>query len=172
MYSDELNNRKPVLVLGIGNILLHDEGIGVQAIWEMQKRRAPDDVEFLDGGTAGADLLDCISDRRKVIVVDAVDCDVVPGTILRLKPEDLVVAENQSVSLHDVGLAETLAMAKQLNCQPKEVVIIGVKPKDISCGVGLSDEITEVMPRIIEAVLAEIINPELIPSARSQVRIL
>jgi hydrogenase maturation protease len=138
----------------------------------MEKMLMPEDVELLDGGTAGADLLDCISDRQKVIVVDAVDFDIAPGSILRLTPEDLVTGGNRGISLHDVGLAETLAMTRQLKCQPKEVVIIGVKPKDISCGLGLSDEIADVIPRVIEAVLAEIISPATISAMRFQVHIL
>ncbi len=150
--------RRPVLVLGIGNILLHDEGIGVYMVEQMQKEGARDDVEFLDGGTAGADLLDHICDRQKVVIVDAVDADVVPGVIMRFTPDDLAFNTNQSISLHEFGIAETLAMARQLNCEPKQVVIIGIKPKDLNSGVGLSDEIKKVVPQIIGAVSAEI-NP-------------
>jgi hydrogenase maturation protease len=148
--------RKPVLVLGIGNILLHDEGLGVYVVEQMQKGGVPDYVEFLDGGTAGADLLDFICDRQKVIVVDAVDADVEPATILRFTPDDLASNGGQNISFHDFGIADTLAMARQLNCAPQEVIIIGIKPKDLTCGLGLSDEIAGVVPRIIECVSAEI----------------
>jgi len=152
----EVYNRPAVLVLGIGNILLHDEGIGVYVVRELQKRGVPDYVELLDGGTAGADLLDDICDRQKIIVIDAVDADIEPATVLRLKPEDLVLGGNQSVSLHDFGLAETLAMAKHLNCQPHEVVVFAVKPESIEPGLGLTYEIKAILPQIIDLVLAEI----------------
>jgi hydrogenase maturation protease len=166
------NNHRPVLVLGIGNILLHDEGVGVHTIWEMQKMPVPEDVELIDGGTAGADLLDYISDRQKVIVIDAIDCNIAPGTILRFKQQDLVAGNNPAISLHDIGLAETLAMTGHLNCRPKEVVIIGVKPKDLSCGLGLSDEILEIVPKIIEAVRSEIANTAVIPESQFQSQML
>jgi len=156
MNEGEVYNRPAVLVLGIGNLLLYDEGIGVYVIRELQKRGVPDNVELLDGGTAGADLLDDMCDRKKIIVVDAVDADIEPGTVLRLKPQDLISVGNQSISLHDFGLAETLNMARQLNCEPKDVVIFGVKPKDISPGLGLTPEISSILPKLIELVLAEI----------------
>ena len=158
MNENDAYIRKPVLVLGIGNILLHDEGIGVYVVEQMQKGGVPDYVELLDGGTAGADLLDHICDRQKVIVVDAVDADIEPGTILRFTPDDLASQAGQSISLHEFGIAETIDMARQLNCAPKQVVIIGIKPKDLEPGVGLSGEILEIVPRVIEAVVAEI-NP-------------
>jgi hydrogenase maturation protease len=156
MNENDAYIRRPVLVLGIGNILLHDEGVGVYVVEQMQKGGVPDYVELLDGGTAGADLLDHICDRQKVIVVDAMDADVEPATILRFTPDDLAANAEQSISLHDFGIAETLAMARQLNCAPQEVIIIGIKPKDLTCGLGLSDEIAGVVPRVIKYVLAEI----------------
>ncbi len=72
-------SRRSILILGIGNILLRDEGVGVRVIEQMQTMRLPDDVELVDGGTAGADLLDVLAERRKVIVIDAVQADCEPG---------------------------------------------------------------------------------------------
>jgi hydrogenase maturation protease len=163
MNENDAYIRRPVLVLGIGNILLHDEGIGVYVVERMQKGGVPDYVEFLDGGTAGADLLDHICDRQKVIVVDAVDvdstnspqADIEPGTILRFTSDCLASNTGQSISLHEFGIADTLAMARRLNCAPHEVIIIGIKPKDITPGLGLSEKIAGVVPRIIECVSAD-----------------
>jgi hydrogenase maturation protease len=148
--------KAPILVLGIGNILLHDEGLGVFAVEAMERLEPLDNVELLDGGTAGADLLDAIADRRKVIVIDALDADVEPGTILRLKPEDLLTDTSGHISLHEFSIAETLRMTRYLHCEPKEVVIVGVKPMDLNPGIGLSNEMTARLPKIIECVLAEI----------------
>jgi hydrogenase maturation protease len=164
MNENDAYIRRPVLVLGIGNILLHDEGVGVYVIEQMQKGGVPDYVELLDGGTAGADLLDFICDRQKVIVIDAVDADSInspqadiePATILRFTSDDLASNAGQSISLHEFGIADTLAMARRLNCAPQEVIVIGIKPKDITPGLGLSDEIAGIVPRIIECVSAEI----------------
>lgn len=152
----ETSTRAPILILGIGNILLRDEGVGVHVVRAMESMPLPDDVELLDGGTAGADLLDAVSERRTLIVVDALDADVPPGTIVRMKPEDLAADSSGGVSLHEFGLAETLMMARHLGCSPLRVVIIAVKPKDIDCGLELSAEMRQWTPRIIAAVLDEI----------------
>lgn len=155
------HKRCPILVLGIGNILLRDEGIGVHVV-EYLKNKVPDFVELVDGGTAGADLLDVISDRDKVIIVDAVDAEVEHGTILRMKPEDLEVNTGQSVSLHEFGIGEMLAAAKYLGCAPHDVIIFGIKPQDISCGVGISKELIRIVPQIADIVLAEITTTDTI----------
>lgn len=146
--------RAPILVLGIGNILLRDEGVGVHVVRAMENLPLPDGVELLDGGTAGADLLDAICERRRLIVIDALDADVPPGTILRMKPEDLAADAGGSVSLHEFGLAETLRMARELQCEPYDVTIIAVRPWDTGCGLDLSHEMRQSMPRIIDAVLS------------------
>lgn len=149
----EASTRAAILVLGLGNVLLRDEGVGVHAVRALADLPGPDGVELLDGGTAGADLLDAISDRHKLIVVDALDADVPPGTILKLTPDDLLAHPPEALSLHDFGLAETLRMARQLRCGPRHVTIIAVKPQDTQCGLELSPQMQQRMPHILEAVL-------------------
>jgi hydrogenase maturation protease len=146
----------PTLVLGLGNILLSDEGVGVRVVEAMGQAALPPDVEILDGGTAGVDLLDTLADRRKVVVIDAIDGDIAPGTVLRLTPEELVPRHEPGVSLHDLGLVETLALARHLDASPEEVVIIGVRPHSVECGLELSAQIRELVPKIIELVMAEL----------------
>ena len=146
---------KPILILGIGNILLKDEGIGVRVIEAMQKMELPPDIELCDGGTAGADLLDIVADRQKLIVIDTADADVPPGTVLKLKPEDLAKEDKAEVSLHEFGLTQTLFMAAQLNCAPKEVVIFGIKPFELSLSTELSPQIAALIQPLIKVVLAE-----------------
>ena len=150
------DNRCPILVLGIGNILLRDEGVGVRVIEHMQEIRLPDNVELVDGGTGGADLLEVLAERQKVIVVDAVQADCDPGVVIRFTEEDLVRSDQASMSLHEIGLAESLIMTRQLNCAPKEVVILGIKPKNIECGLELSKEVMASVPKVIELILSEI----------------
>ncbi len=150
------NNRRPILILGIGNILLRDEGVGVRVIEQMQKMHLPDDAELVDGGTAGADLLDVLAERRKVIVIDAVQANCEPGTVLQFTADDLVRPDGVGTSLHELGLGEALTMTKQLGCEPKDVVVFGIKPKDTGCGLELSEEIAASVPKVVELVLAEI----------------
>ncbi len=148
----------PVLILGIGNILLRDEGIGVRVVESLGRRELPPGVEVLDGGTAGADLVDLVADRRKVIIVDAVDAGMPPGTILRMAPSDLAPDPGELLSLHQVGIVESLHMAAQLHCSPQEVVIIAVQPRTIRPGLELSDDLQAALPKVVQVVLAELAN--------------
>ncbi len=152
----ENQRRHPVLVLGIGNILLRDEGVGVRVIEQMQKMVLPDHVDLVDGGTAGANLLDVLSERQKVIIIDAMQTDCKPGTIVRFTSDNLDPPDGVGMSLHELGLGEALTMTRQLGCAPKDVVVLGIKPKNIECGLELSAEIAASVPMIIELVLAEI----------------
>ena len=147
--------RCPILVLGIGNILLRDEGVGVRVIERMRGISLSDDVELVDGGTAGADLLDVLAERQKVIVIDAVQADCEPGTLLRFTADDLVRPDGVGMSLHELGLGEALTMTRQLGCAPKEVVVFGIEPKDLQCGLELSEEVVASIPKVVEWVLAE-----------------
>ena len=149
-------SRCPILVLGIGNILIRDEGVGVRVIEQMQTMHLPDYVELIDGGTAGADLLDALAERRKVIIIDAVQADCEPGTVLRFTTDDLVRPDGVGMSLHELGLGEALTMTRQLGCTPEDVVVFGIKPKDIECGIELSEKIMSSVPKVIELVLEEI----------------
>ena len=149
-------HRAATLILGIGNILLRDEGVGVHVIEAMRGRSLPESIELLDGGTSGIDLLEHIADRRKVVVVDAVDTHHKPGTILHFSAADLIARTDDSVSLHEFGLVECLTAAKNLGCEPQEVTIIGVQPKEVSHGLDLSDEVAAVLPKVIDLALAEV----------------
>lgn len=148
--------RCSTLVLGLGNILLRDEGVGVHVVRALAEVGLPADVEVFDGGTAGIDLLDVLADRHRVIVIDALDCDGPPGTVLRLEPGDLLPAAGQAVSLHEMGLLETLAVARVLGIAPRDLVILGVKPHDVKWGLDLSPKIKRLLPRIVELVLTEL----------------
>jgi hydrogenase maturation protease len=146
----------PILVLGIGNILLRDEGVGVHVVKEIQKRAVPEGVEVYDGGTFGIDLIDTIAGRRKVIVIDAVQSDAAPATVLKFGPEDMAAKETRDMSLHQLGLLETLTMTQQLGCAPDEVVIFGIVPKEMTPGLELSAEVAAIVPKVVELVMAEL----------------
>lgn len=146
---------KPTLIVGIGNILLRDEGVGVRAIEAMQAMALPESVELLDGGTSGADLVDEIAHRPKVVVIDAVKADARPGTIFRFGAEELLREDRGAISLHEFGLLDTLMMARHLGCAPGQVVIFGVQPKEVSPGLELSNKVAKLLPRLIDMALSE-----------------
>jgi hydrogenase maturation protease len=149
--------KPPRLILGVGNLLLRDEGVGVHVISALRDRELPDDVELWDGGTASFDLLDTLAGRRQVIIIDAVRTGSEPGTIFRFTPEDISARREQVTSLHQVGLLEALTVAEHLlDSAPQEVIILGIEPKEIDWGLELSPEVEAAVPRVIELAMEEL----------------
>ena len=145
-----------ILILGVGNILLSDEGVGVRVIEAMQEMTIPANVELLDGGTASADLIDYLNNRDKVIIIDAVQGKNEPGTIYRFTPADIKVQKDIHTSVHQIDLLEALTMAEYLGDVPQSIVIYGIEPKELGWGLELSPEVAAVIPRVIELVLSEL----------------
>jgi hydrogenase maturation protease len=146
---------KKILIIGVGNVILRDEGIGVHAVRELEKLPLPPQVEVIDGGTATMELLSVIRDAERIIVIDALKGGEEPGTIYRICPDDLAGETDQTLSLHQVGLLEVLGMARQLGGSP-EVVIIGVEPKEITWGLELTPEVACKLPAVVAAVRNEL----------------
>lgn len=155
---------KRVLILGIGNILLRDEGVGVRVVEALMRETWPDHVEIIDGGTAGADLVNIMADRQKVIIVDAFDGQAAPGTVVQFDGDQLIPEPHTAVSLHQVGLVDSLVMAKQLGCAPRQVVVIGVQPAEIRPGLELSPEVQRAIPAAIDAVRREVAPGHVTPT--------
>lgn len=151
-----MTDEKParVLILGIGNLLLSDEGVGVHAVRCLSLQELPPGVEILDGGTSGADLIDHLEGRAKVIVIDAASGEGPPGTIFRCEARDLI-EQNESLSLHEFGLADSLHMAEALGCAPQRVIVLGVKPATMEPGLELSPAVAAVLPHVLKLALAE-----------------
>ncbi|OGP19741.1 MAG: hypothetical protein A2054_02690 [Deltaproteobacteria bacterium GWA2_55_10] len=149
--------RKKALVLGIGNILLRDEGLGVRAIeyFEGHFSFGPD-VVCLDGGTSGLGLLSYIEDYSHIIIVDAVAANGAPGKIFRIPGEEVQKWPALKPSTaHQIGLRDLLAIAKFQGLSP-ELMIIGVIPKDISVGLKLTPEIKKAVPLAAKAIGEEL----------------
>lgn len=163
MFENCRNRR--ILVLGLGNILLRDEGVGAHVAALLQKEPLPADVEVVDGGTAALDALLLVEGIDKLVVIDALRAGQKPGTIYRAKfragekhrlTELLAGQDGSKISLHQVGLIDALAVAGRLNCLPEEIVIIGVEPAEVGYGLELTDEVEQKIPEIIDTVVKEI----------------
>lgn len=150
-------HRASVLILGIGNLLLSDEGVGVHAVRCLAQQVLPPGVEVLDGGTSGADLVDHLEGRAKVVVIDAASGDGPPGTVYRCEARELL-EQAGSLSLHEFGLADSLHMAERLGCAPQRVIVLGVQPATLEPGMELSPDVAAVLPGIIKLALAEAVE--------------
>ncbi|NSW81842.1 MAG: HyaD/HybD family hydrogenase maturation endopeptidase [Syntrophothermus sp.] len=145
-----------VLVVGIGNLLLKDEGVGVHAVQELRESGLPPGVEAVDIGTNSYDLVDCLCESDKLIVIDAMEGGGEPGTIYRVSFENLELKrKGELLSSHQLQFHEAVEMAKMMGCCP-EITVIGIEPKTIDWGTDLSPEVQRRLPRVVELVLQEI----------------
>ena len=150
--------KKSTVVLGLGNPLMADEGIGVYLLERLAEQAAQyDDVDFIDAGTGGMSVLHLIDGRAKAVFIDCAFMDEEPGTLRRFTPEDVrstkVLAHQ---SLHDADLLHILTLAEQFGQRPDDVVIFGIQPKEVRPGSTLTEEIGAVIARVIEQVLVEL----------------
>ncbi|MBT3364028.1 MAG: HyaD/HybD family hydrogenase maturation endopeptidase [Chloroflexi bacterium] len=148
-----------IVVLGVGNMLMKDEGIGIHVIEALAGNPllANINVEILDGGTS-PDILHLLGETGKLIIVDAVKGGDDPGSIYRFHAQDITVENNYPVSLHQLSLFESLDMMDCMGDKPEETVIIGVEPKEIRAGLELSPELEQKVPQIVKLVLDEIME--------------
>ncbi|NVM20209.1 MAG: hydrogenase maturation protease [Desulfobacterales bacterium] len=135
---------------------MKDEGIGVHIAERLQAVDLPDEVEVLEGGVLGVDLLEHMEHREKVIIIDAVQGDMGPGTIYRLTRKEIEMGENRCLSsLHEIDLPYVLNVGDFMG-HYIDPVIIGVEPKDLSVGLDLSPEIEALIPKVVDLVMKEI----------------
>ena len=144
-----------IAVIGVGNLLLKDEGIGVHIARALQQIDIPHDIKIIDGGTS-PDLPCHTKDVDRLIIIDAVKAGSQPGTIYRFHPHDVHIESERIISLHELGLEQSLEMMRLMGSEPKETVIIGIEPKEIDWGTELSAELQQKTHEIINIVLSEI----------------
>ena len=148
---------KKTVVLGTGNELFRDEGVGVHVSRILQTKLSPSsgDIEVIDGGTS-PDIWSLIDGADKLIIVDAVRGGCEPGTIYRFTPQQIVAERAIITSVHQMGILENLSLMELVGGKPKETIIIGVEPKELEPGLELSPELQRRLPKIIQTVLGEI----------------
>lgn len=144
-----------ILVLGIGNLVMGDDGAGVRVVQELQKRYIfPPHVEIMDGGTLGLDLLPKLEGIGRLLVVDAVETGGEPGTLVRLLGEELPIALQTKVSPHQMGLKDLLAVAELMGHTPREMVLVGIQP----AGIGMSAELSPHVAERLEEMIANVVT--------------
>jgi len=145
-----------IVVLGLGNLLLSDEGVGVQVVNKIRDMGLPPEVKIIDGGTEGFSLLPILMEAERLIIVDAVKGGGSPGSLYRFDLKDCPpFPDPYKTSAHQISFPEVISLARLIGPIPKATVI-GVEPKSLEIGMELSSEIQAKIPRIIELVLEEV----------------
>jgi len=154
--AEQYMNKPGIMILGIGNLLCRDDGVGVRIAMEMQGFDKYSGIRIVDGGTF-PDLFSLLDDDvARLIIVDALRGSGRPGDIYRLNLQEENIADGPAASLHGMGVLDSLKLMKKLGQQPPQVTIIGIEPADVSPGLELSPVIKSVVPAIIRAVESEI----------------
>lgn len=146
-----------IIVLGVGNILLSDEGVGVRAV-EFLKReyQLPPEVEVIDGGTSAMEMLDDLAYADHLIIVDAVRSGKSPGTLVRIADEDVPVFFKTKLSPHQIGLSDVLATLVVTGEAPGGVTVIGVEPCSLAICMALTPQIEALLPSVVAQVVDEL----------------
>lgn len=145
------NKLNEILILGVGNILLQDEGVGIHAIRKMEELEWPDHVKLLDGGTGGFHMLSILQEYKTIIMIDAALDKDPPGTIKVLEPK-FSKDFPRVLSSHDIGLKDLLDSANLLGPLPKiHLIAVTIKPQQ-DLEMELSDEFRQIIPEIITKV--------------------
>jgi hydrogenase maturation protease len=152
LLPDTENAQPGTVVLGLGNILRQDEGLGIHAVERLQARyRLPRQVRALDGGTMGLDLLPYLEDAPAVLLLDAVQTGQPPGSLVRLEGEAIPAALALKMSSHQVGLQELLATSLLRGTLPGRVVLWGIEPASIAWGLELSPVVGAAIGELVDA---------------------
>jgi hydrogenase maturation protease len=151
------DENSPIAVLGVGNVLLSDEGFGVRVVQHLMKwYDFEPEIRLIDGGTLGWDLLNFLQGVEKLIVVDAIDAKTVPGTFFLIKNEEVKKYFKQKVSGHEAGIQEVLAWFDLMGKPIKELTIIGVQPLSLETGLELSPLIKKFVPKAVEEIVKQL----------------
>ena len=143
-----------IVIVGVGNLLLKDEGVGIHVIKHLQEMNLPPDIELIDGGTA-PDLIAYVKAGDKLIIVDSAKAGGEPGAVYRFLPEDLATDTGTLALAHELGVELNLRLMSLMGNEPREIVIIGIEPQEIDWGTELTEALQNKLPEIIDTVLKE-----------------
>ena len=145
------------LILGVGNLLMSDEGVGVHVIQKLvAEYQLPEEVQVLDGGTLGMDLLYYLEGIENLLVIDAVEARKEPGTLIRLEGDDVPAFMAIKISPHQLGVPDMLAAAKLKGVYPQRIVLWGIQPMLMEIGLDLSSIVDAKIDIIIENILEQL----------------
>jgi hydrogenase maturation protease len=159
-----------LLVLGLGNVLCSDDGLGVAAVEILRRRyRMPKDARVLDGGTLGLSLLSYIDASEDVILVDAVLGPGPAGSLVRLEGDEVAPAVRTRLSCHQIGVADLLDALSMLGAEPRSLVLLGLIPETLTLGLGRSRAVQASVPALVDKIVEEArrLGHEFLPRPRA-----
>ena len=149
--------RNRIALIGLGNILLRDEGVGVHAVEALKKNYDfPEEVRLIDGGTLGLDLLPLIEGAEKILFVDAMDLKKDPGAIAVIEDQEIPSLLEPKLSLHHVGLSDLLFASRFMGNLPAKIVLVGMQPETMEVGLDLSPAVLQRFEELLRTVLEKL----------------
>ena len=154
LITDDVLYPSDVTVLGIGNIILRDEGFGVRVLEYLDSRyEFPDSVQLVDGGTLGIELTQYLTGTKKLLVIDSINGGREPGTTFIFRNDQVMSHFQDKLSAHEVGIQDVLALLSVTGKQIPEIAVIGAQPRSVEAGVELTDEMRALLPKMAEQAL-------------------
>jgi hydrogenase maturation protease len=146
-----------IAVLGVGNLIMSDEGVGVRAVEKLEREQLlPAWIACIDGGTSTHELLDSLDRLELLVIVDAMASSAAPGTVVRLEGAEIPSAFSNKLSPHQHGINDLLATLKLVGSAPARVVLFGVVPERISLGMELSPVVAAALPELCRSIVSEV----------------
>ncbi len=147
--------KKKILIVGLGNVLLSDEGLGVKVVKDLEKEiNFPEEVEILDGGTGAFFLLPHLEKADYLIIVDAIKAGHKPGTLLIENLENLPQDTLEKISLHEISFPDLLRILELKGKKFEKIILAGLEAKTLDVGTELSQEVKEGLPLLKEKILS------------------
>jgi len=143
-----------IAVIGVGNLLQQDEGVGVHAIRILNNQYDFNPaIDLIDGGTTGLDLIPLVENREKVLFIDALELNKPPGTIAEFKNEEIQVQLNTKMSLHHLGLQDLIATLQIMDKNPPNIYLVGIQSYSIITSCELSEDMIKAINSLLQSVL-------------------
>ncbi len=145
------------VLLGVGNLLLSDEGLGVRALELLERSyEFPPGVELIDGGTCGMELLEPLTGVDLLIMLDVIHAGRAPGDLVILRGDEVPARLRHKLSPHQVGLSDVLATLVLTDEAPQQVIVIGIEPESLALGMALSPRVAARLPELVSVTLLEL----------------
>jgi hydrogenase maturation protease len=146
-----------IAILGLGNILLQDEGVGVHIVSKLKQNYICNPaIKIIDGGTSGLDLIEYFEDNDKIIIIDAINLGKKPGHIYVFNNDEIEKFFTTNLSSHQVGLHDILSAVKLLQKEPSQIYLIGVQPASVETGLKLSDQVEKKLNKIFNLIFSKL----------------